>query len=63
MYSGDETSLRLLLDKPPYYRQLKCLCFYLWYLCYLPIDLRHQHIPAANVFHLITVPLRVPGPS
>jgi hypothetical protein len=69
LHSGPETptctsfSLRLLLDQPPYYHQLKFMCHYLWYLCYLPVDSHHQHKPEADVSHSISVPPGFPGPS
>jgi hypothetical protein len=28
------------------------VCFSLWYLFYVPEDIHHQHIPAADVSHL-----------
>jgi hypothetical protein len=37
--------------------------FVLCYLYYHPVDSHHQHKPAANVFHLISVPSGLPGPS
>jgi hypothetical protein len=33
------------------------LCFYLQYLCYLPLDSHLQHKPKADVSHSISVPL------
>jgi hypothetical protein len=36
--------------------------FSLWYVFYLPVDLHHQHRPAADVTHLISVPPGFPGP-
>jgi hypothetical protein len=32
---------------------IEFLCFSLWNFCYLPIDLRHQHRPAADMSHLV----------
>jgi hypothetical protein len=39
------------------------LCFSLLYLYYLTVDLHHQHRPTADVFHLISTPTGLPGPS
>jgi hypothetical protein len=41
----------------------KFLCFSFWYIYYHPVDSHHQHRPAADVSHLISVPPSFPGLS
>jgi hypothetical protein len=50
-----ELSVCLLVNQPPYF-----VCFSLWYLCYIVTDSHHQHGPAANVSHVISVPPTIP---
>jgi hypothetical protein len=42
---------------------IKFLCFSLWYLCYRPVDSHHQHRPAVDMSHLISVSPGFPGSS
>jgi hypothetical protein len=55
------SAVRLLIEKPPYLSY--SICFSLWYLCHVPIDLHHRHRPEADVFHSISVPPGFLGPS
>jgi hypothetical protein len=41
--------MRLRLDQPPYYSQLKFVCFYLWYVYDQPVGSHHQHRPTVDM--------------
>jgi hypothetical protein len=63
---GNNTYLvfSVFIPRPTSLLASEFLCFFsLWHLCYLSTNLNHQHSPAADVSHLISVTLRFPGPS
>jgi hypothetical protein len=49
-YVYERTSMRSLLDRPPYLCLLEPLCLPLWHLCLHLVNSHHEYRPEADVF-------------